>query len=172
MCNNNLIYEKTKNHNTNYYRRNKILKFNINSCPHCSYETTGPKSALQAHIWAKHTPESERPFQCPNRECKRGFSSRANLHKHILKKYNIKIPKIDRKILLFHISLQSNNLKDELNDKIEFYKENKFILLKNLPIQYKSIVITWETIYYDYFKKIIILKPYTREDIINCVKKV
>ena len=53
------------NANTEYYRRNKKLRLNIKSCPHCNYETTGPKSSLQAHIWAKHTPENKRPFQCP-----------------------------------------------------------------------------------------------------------
>ena len=82
-------YTKTKNHNTNYYRRNKAERFNVLSCPHCNYETTGPKSALQAHIWSKHTLEHERPFQCPCSGCHRGFSARANLNKHILKQHNI-----------------------------------------------------------------------------------
>ena len=60
-----VTYQKTSNHNTNYYRRNKLEKFNVHTCPHCNYETTGPKSSLQAHIWSKHTPENLKPFQCP-----------------------------------------------------------------------------------------------------------
>ncbi len=95
-----ITYEKTSNHNTNYYRRNKVEKFNIHKCPHCNYETTGPKSSLKAHIWSKHTPENEKPFQCPCLKCTRGFASRANLHKHILKQHNIKIPK-RRKVFSF-----------------------------------------------------------------------
>ena len=80
-----MVHCKTCRHNTNYYRRNKEQRFNVKQCPHCNYETTGPKSALQAHIWSKHTPENERPFQCPCSLCDRGFSARANLNKHILK---------------------------------------------------------------------------------------
>ena len=87
MCITITQYTKTKNHNTNYYRRNKAERFNVLSCPHCNYETTGPKSALQAHIWSKHTLEHERPFQCPCSGCHRGFSARANLNKHILKQH-------------------------------------------------------------------------------------
>ena len=39
--------------------RNKDL---MKMLSHCNYETTGPKSALMAHIYSKHTPENERPF--------------------------------------------------------------------------------------------------------------
>ena len=76
-------YIKTKNHNTNYYRRNKLEKFCVHKCPHCNYETTGPKQCIQAHIWAKHTPEHKKPFQCPCGNCNRGMASRANLKKHL-----------------------------------------------------------------------------------------
>lgn len=109
-------YEKTKNHNTNYYRRNKAQRFNVKCCPHCNYETTGPKSALQAHIWSKHTPEKERPFQCPCHECERGFSARANLNKHILKKHKIIMPKkIDKDVLIYKIDIQLGTTKCDDN---------------------------------------------------------
>ena len=81
-------YKKTTKHNTNYYRRNKEERFNVKCCPHCNYETTGPKSALIAHIHSKHTPENERPFQCPCIDCDRGYAARANLQKHICKHHN------------------------------------------------------------------------------------
>ena len=55
-------YEKTDRHNTNYYRRNKVERFCVLSCPMCSYETTGPKSSLKAHIWSKHTAEEKNLF--------------------------------------------------------------------------------------------------------------
>ena len=36
------------NYNTNYYRRNKKQKFKVHSCKYCEFETTGPKSSLNA----------------------------------------------------------------------------------------------------------------------------
>ena len=83
-----MVYCKTCRHNTNYYRRNKEERFNVLRCPHCNYETTGPKSSLQAHIYSKHTPENERPFQCPCNVCERGYAARANLQKHICKNHD------------------------------------------------------------------------------------
>ena len=41
-----------KHYGRDYYRRNKLQGFRIHKCPHCTYETTGPKSALKAHIYA------------------------------------------------------------------------------------------------------------------------
>ena len=32
-------------YNTNYYRRNKEKRFKVHKCPHCNFETTGPKSS-------------------------------------------------------------------------------------------------------------------------------
>ena len=81
------------NYNTNYYRRNKKQKFKVHSCKHCEFETTGPKSSLNAHVWAKHTEEKDRPFQCPCETCTRGYSAKANLHKHLRQQHNIEIPK-------------------------------------------------------------------------------
>ena len=83
-----MVYCKTIPHNTNYYRRNKEQRFNVKCCPHCNYETTGPKSALLAHIYSKHTPENKRPFQCPCTECERGYAARANLKKHLIKNHD------------------------------------------------------------------------------------
>ena len=37
-----------------YYRRNKETREKVHKCPHCDYETTGPKQAITAHIFAKH----------------------------------------------------------------------------------------------------------------------
>lgn len=162
------LYERTNHHNTNYYRRNKVEKFNIHKCPHCNYETTGPKSSLNAHIWSKHTPENEKPFQCPCFKCSRGFASRANLHKHILKKHNIKIPKRRKNVLIYQISLQNQNDEDISNEKKEYYMNNKFILNNNLPItisRYENIM--YDDLQYHKSKGIITLLELTRDDLLE-----
>jgi len=154
------IYEKTNNHNTNYYRRNKAMRFNVKSCPQCCYETTGPKSALQAHIWAKHTPENERPFQCPCVRCDKGFSARANLNKHILKKHNIVMPKkINQNILVYKI--------EPIVDNLVHYKDNPYIKASQLPIKYNDKLITFDTLHYDKCINSINLIPFTRQDLLN-----
>ena len=94
-------------HNTNYYRRNKEKRFKIHKCPHCNFETTGPKSSLQAHIWAKHTDEKDRPFQCPCDSCHRGYSARANLHKHLKQCHDLIIPK-DKDVFAYAVNINNN----------------------------------------------------------------
>ena len=60
---------------TQYYRDNRISRRIIYHCPHCNYETANCRISLIHHIHAKHTPESEKPYQCP--ECERGFAQKA-----------------------------------------------------------------------------------------------
>jgi uncharacterized Zn-finger protein len=154
------IYKKTKNHNTNYYRRNKVTRFNVKTCPQCCYETTGPKSCIQAHIWAKHTPENERPFQCPCSQCEKGFSARANLNKHILKKHNIVMPKkINQKVLVYKIEPIANNLTQ--------YNDNLYIAADQLPIVCNNKLITYNTLHYDKGNNLINLISFTRQDLLN-----
>lgn len=152
-------YEKSKNHNTNYYRRNKAQRFNVKCCPHCNYETTGPKSALKAHIWSKHTPEKERPFQCPCHGCERGFSARANLNKHILKKHKITMPKkINKEVLIYKIDIKSNNAP-------EVYINNRYIIAKNLPCTFDNKTISFDSLFYDEGLGHINITSYTKEEI-------
>ena len=96
-------------HNTNYYRRNKEERFNVKCCPHCNYETTGPKSSLQAHIYSKHTPENERPFQCPCTECERGYAARANLQKHLFKHHDTNMNVFNKKSFCYIIKVNIPN---------------------------------------------------------------
>jgi len=140
-------------YNTSYYRRNKNKRFCVHKCPHCNYETTGPKQALRAHIWSKHTPEYERPFQCPCQDCNRGFASKANLLKHIETYHNIKIPNHNKKILAFEIVSINKN-----TQRTRTYNDNKFILVEKLPEN-----ITLIDFYYDIYSKTISVKSYTRE---------
>lgn len=163
-----LSYIKTSNHNTNYYRRNKIEKFNIHKCPHCNYETTGPKSSLNAHIWSKHTPENKKPYQCPCFKCPRGFASRANLHKHISKKHDIIIPKRRKGILIYQISLQNQNNEEISNDKKYYYETNSYIMNKNLPIVLsRDENIMYDDLQYDNQKGIISLIELSRNDLMD-----
>ena len=76
-------------HNTNYYRKNKISKKKVHYCPHCNYTSAGPKVTIRNHIWAKHTPESEKPFQCTENNCCRGFAQKVLLQRHLKKIHNI-----------------------------------------------------------------------------------
>ena len=160
-------YQKTKKHNTNYYRRNKVEKFNIHKCPHCNYSTTGPKSSLQAHIWSKHTPENRRPFQCPCNDCERGFASRANLHKHLQSKHNVIIPKKKKTILLYEISLQNKNLEGLNNDRKEYYKKNNFIICNKLPIIYNNQRIDYDILEFDYLKNHINVNKLDRNNLLD-----
>jgi hypothetical protein len=68
-------------YSTQYYRRAKVNGVKRH-CPHpgCNYSTCYSKSNLRAHILAKHTPESERPFHCE--KCGQGFAQKAAMVKH------------------------------------------------------------------------------------------
>ena len=91
-------------YNTQYYRNNKKTKKIIHQCPHCNYSTTGPKITLKNHIMAKHTPESERPFQCPCNNCSRGFAQKKLLERHLQKVHNQTVDlTINRSIVEFHV---------------------------------------------------------------------
>ena len=163
-----IIYEKSNNHNTNYYRRIKVEKLNIHKCQHCNYKTTGPKSSLQANNWSKHTPENEKTFQCPCFKCTRGCASRANLNKHILKQHNTKIPKRIKGIFVYKSSLQNQNNEEISNEKKEYYNNNNIILPNKLPIvlsQHETIM--YDDLQYDKDKGIISLEAFTRNEVLE-----
>ena len=152
------------NYNTNYYRRNKQQKFKVHKCKDCSFETTGPKSSLNAHIWAKHTLECDRPFQCPCETCDRGYSAKANLHKHLSKQHSIEIPK-DKNIFAYSIQVNVNS--PDWSDE----KKQRFIVYNTTPVMPKKIPehlsISIEQMYYDNFMKTITISSYTKSDIIR-----
>tara|TARA_Y100000590_G_scaffold63174_1_gene67785 strand:+ start:195 stop:731 length:537 start_codon:yes stop_codon:yes gene_type:complete len=157
-------YEKTDRHNTNYYRRNKVERFCVLSCPMCSYETTGPKSSLKAHIWSKHTAEDKKPFQCPCHTCNRGFAARANLIKHVRKEHNIILPKkSDKNILVYDIIITDNALNIN-NKRFDYYKKNRFIPVNCIG---RDKQITRDDIYFDVASKNISMKSYTREELLK-----
>jgi len=155
------------NYNTNYYRRNKEQKFKVHTCQHCAFETTGPKSSLNAHVWAKHTEEKDRPFQCPCETCTRGYSAKANLHKHLRQQHDIEIPK-DNNIFAYSIQVNriiQDNWTNEKQKRIDIYNNNN-VLPKKIPTRYKDSI-TVEQLYYDQYRGLITLQGYTKEDIIQ-----
>lgn len=155
-------YKKTTKHNTNYYRRNKEERFNVKCCPHCNYETTGPKSALIAHIHSKHTPENERPFQCPCIDCDRGYAARANLQKHICKHHNTNMKVFNKSSFCYTINI---NIPNRLSkDMFDFYTKKKGILTKDIGL---NKILSQEQFCYDISNNNINVKEFTREEVIN-----
>ena len=157
-----MVHCKTCRHNTNYYRRNKEQRFNVKQCPHCNYETTGPKSALLAHIYSKHTPENERPFQCPCNDCSRGYAARANLQKHICKHHDTTMKVFNKSSFCYIIKV---NLPNKLsNEMFEFYNKQKGILTKDIGLHKK---LSEEQFCYDICNNNISVNEYSKEDVIK-----
>ena len=153
-------------YNTNYYRRNKEKRFKVHKCPHCNFETTGPKSSLQAHIWAKHTDEKDRPFQCPCDSCHRGYSARANLHKHMKQCHNITIPK-DKNIFAYSVKINNNicpRVTNNQKKRLEFYETNPVIPRTTKDV--KDITIL-EKMHFDAHQKLINIRGYTKQEILD-----
>jgi hypothetical protein len=159
------------NYNTKYYRRNKEQQFKVHKCCHCSYQTTGPKSSLMAHIWAKHTEEKNRPFQCPCNNCSRGYSAKANLHKHLKQQHNIEIPK-DKDVFAYSVRVnkEKKNLTNSERERINIYINN-IVIPKKIPQKLQNII-TIEQLYYDHYNKIITLQGYTKKYVIQLHKNV
>ena len=100
---------KPKLRSTDYYRNNRINKTKMYKCSHenCNYTTYNSKSALINHINAKHVPESERPFQCKEPGCCRGFSQKAHLANHMKRQHNKDLFQLEGRTtdIIYNISL-------------------------------------------------------------------
>jgi len=157
-----------KHYGRDYYRRNKEERFCVQKCPHCNYETTGAKSALQAHIYAKHTPENKRPFQCPEQGCCRGFAQKGGLEKHLEKVHGKKISlKVDREICLYIIrSGEYIPGSTKTRQRCDYYQKYPVIKAENLPITLENNqTITSKHLKYDARENYISLSTYTRDEI-------
>ena len=175
MPTNRIEYDIIK-HSTNYYRKNKEKRKIIHSCPHCCYETTGPKSSLKAHIWSKHTEEKDRPFQCHVIDCCRGFAQKINLQKHLKKVHNISVDlKINTNIAEYHIELTRIIPKSiKIQNRIKFYMKHSIIYPKDLnkPIEYiGNQIIKSNHLYYDAREGYINLKSLSYDDLKKKKKK-
>ena len=127
----NNLSNKTIPINTLWYRKNKLTKKVVHTCPHCDYSTTGPKIILTNHIYSKHTAEKDRPFQCPFHDCCRGFAQKGSLIKHMEKIHKVKPlaqEKENKTILEYHIELLNKEPKNKKTKlRYEFYKNNLII---------------------------------------------
>jgi hypothetical protein len=156
-------------HNTKYYRRNKEKRFKVHCCPHCNYETTGPKHSIQTHIYAKHTKEEDRPFQCPCLDCNRGFAQKSLLEKHLLKVHDIKKNlSIKRDIYEYHISIGKLHPNSKSTKaRINIYKEKSIILASEIKhIEYlPNKFLKSSHLYYDAREGYITLNTYNIDQV-------
>jgi len=154
-------------HNTNYYRKNKITKKKVHCCPHCDYTSTGPKVTIRNHIWAKHTPESEKPFQCTHEGCNRGFAQKILLQRHLKKVHNIdKDLTTKRDIVKFVVKRGIYRPASKATEnRVEFYlSQPDGIVLVEKMLNYEFLPgkkIKKSHIYYDSREGYIDMKQYT-----------
>ena len=138
------------NHNTDYYRRNKTEKFKVHKCPHCDFKTTNAKTVIQNHVYAKHTPEHERPHICS--ECNKGFSQKSHLTSHLKSKHNIISPvKNNKTVIEYHIKVTEKKGKSKKTlERLKLYEKNPIIIgEKMLEYSYLNRTLTQQNIYYD-----------------------
>jgi len=118
---------------TEYYRMKKEAGVVMHRCPHCEFTTPYNKSNLMNHIYAKHTPENKRPFQCDH--CERGFSQKSNLLKHMKKEHNIQTTHLEKKItnILYKITLTDKIPRSKkTKSRREYYKKHKLIKSRDM----------------------------------------
>ena len=108
--------------NTAYYRNNKKNRHKVHTCPHCNYETTGPKCILINHINAKHTQNTNKPFQC----------------NHLIKQHNVpehiaKPPVQSKNIFVYFITLTGKEAKSKsTTSRLDIYKRNPKLFAEEL----------------------------------------
>ena len=156
-----------------YYRRNKEQRNIVHYCPHCNYETTGPIQNIKVHIWGCHTPENERPFKCPEKDCCRGFAAKYSLQKHLLKVHgkNVNLS-ISRNICLYIIKPgEFLPPSEKTTSRCNYYHTHPVIKAQNLPITFndqstgEKIIIDTSHIKYDARKKYIHIESYTIDEL-------
>ena len=161
---------------TKYYRKNKLSRDKIHKCPHCDYETTGPKQTLINHINAKHKAEKDKPFYCAC--CDKGFAQAANYEKH-MKNIHGKIVKVtktreQRKPYMYVITM-GEYLPSSKNTvaRIEYYKTHKHIPAQDLgKITYKDgKFLLQKDIHYDRKSGYIQFTAYTKIDYDEFIRK-
>ena len=154
--------------NSEWYRKNKINKKVVHSCPHCMYSTTGPKIVLQNHIYSKHTAEKDRPFQCPHKDCNKGYAQKCNLMKHLEKVHNQKIKtKQNKTIVQYRITLLN-----KIPTNVKTFQ--RYIIYQNHSVITDDILNKYNLkpsyIMYDAKKGYINVTSYTQNDL-HLIKK-
>jgi len=144
---------------------NKVKK--EHKCPHCDYKTSGPKCQLVNHIYSKHTPEKERPYQCNH--CERGFAQKSHLHKHLKKVHDLEPPEnVNRTIIEYHIKILDNiPTSEKIRSRIKLYSKYPIIKTKNMPslkFYYTKILQPFH-LHYDAKKGYICFTGKTKDDL-------
>jgi hypothetical protein len=149
-----------------YYRKNKENRKVVHQCPHCEYSTTGPKISLKHHILAKHTPEKERPFQCPHECCNRGFAQKSHLQNHLCKVHNSKEEPGRTKRVLYYIVNRTEKIptSQKTRERMSFY--NDYNILTHEIIKRN---ISMSNLHYDMRNGYIEARPITENDILSSV---
>lgn len=155
------------NDSTNYYRRNKQDRFKVHKCPHCDYTTTGPKSTIQTHIYAKHTEDKDKPYQCTI--CQKGFAQKANYHIHLERVHGEIQDKTPKEKDIFLYVIKPGSVKPTTGKIVERY--NKYmknpVILKSKINDYKisdTEFLTYNKLYYDKQNKFIKIISLTKKE--------
>jgi hypothetical protein len=114
---------------TQYYRDNRISRRIIYNCPHCNYETANCRISLRHHIHAKHTSESEKPYQCP--ECERGFAQKAHLNSHREKVHGKKVQRRKVIAIAYMIKVSEKEGKSKNTKARQNYYKNHSVIKTN-----------------------------------------
>lgn len=151
---------------TNYYRKNKTTQRVIHVCPHCNYSTTGPKISLKHHIFAKHTQECDRPFQCHYPDCNRGFAQKLHYDRHLCNIHGETQEEGGKKRVLYY-TIKKGNIDPtwkKTKERMKFYKENSILTTKKIREN-----ITMSCFHYDIRYGYITAVSITENDILNSV---
>lgn len=154
---------------TKYYRRNKLSRDKIHKCPHCDYETAGPKQTLINHINAKHKAEKDKPFYCAC--CNKGFAQAANYEKHMKNIHGetVKVTKTrEQRKPYMYVIIIDKYLPSSKNTiaRVKYYKTHLHIKAEDLgKISYKEgKVLSQKDIHYDRKTGYIGFTAYTKVD--------
>tara|TARA_B100001093_G_scaffold513859_1_gene586651 strand:+ start:5524 stop:6000 length:477 start_codon:yes stop_codon:yes gene_type:complete len=151
---------------TEYYRKNKENRKVVHKCQHCDYSTTGPKTNLKHHVLAKHTPENERPYQCPHKDCCRGFARKIHLQHHLCKVHNEKKQVGRKKTVLYYIVNRTEKIPTSKKTRVRMgFYDNHNILTQDIIKRNISM----SNLHYDMRNGYIEAKPITENDILSSV---
>ena len=160
---------------TKYYRRNKLSRDKVHKCPHCDYETTGPKQTLINHIKAKHTAEKDKPYYCSC--CNKGFAQAANYEKHMIRFHGkeIKVTKTreERRPFVYAIKMGDKEpTSKNTRARYAYYLTNKYIRASELgTIKYSETkVLSQKDLHYDKKNSYISFTVYTKDEFDNYIK--
>lgn len=167
-----MVSDEPKSIATFYYRRNKESREKVHKCPHCDYETTGPKQALKAHIFAKHTCNEDKPFFCS--ECSKGFAQASNYEKHMIKFHdinpNVTKTREERKPIAYVICFGDfMPIAKRTIARYEFYKSHRIIKMEDFGVAtyIEGKTINQKDIHYDKKKGYITYKTLNEQEFLK-----